>query len=156
MTSDLPAALLPDSPGTYLLIVRLDTPVTLTVGRLGTFDLLPGLYAYAGSARGAGGLRARIGRHLRKEKPLHWHIDYLTARASIVEVWLRESPERLECGWAALLRGTEGVGEPIPGFGASDCACLTHLFVIPPERLSAAWEAVGRPRRLRVAEEKAP
>jgi len=40
-------------------------------------DLLPGYYIYIGSAFGPGGVRARMLRHLRADKPKHWHIDYL-------------------------------------------------------------------------------
>ena len=32
-----------------------------------------------------GGLDARVARHLRAEKKLHWHIDYLLERASVTE-----------------------------------------------------------------------
>jgi Uri superfamily endonuclease len=36
----------------------------LEIGRLGVYDIVPGYYAYVGSAFGAGGLRARICHHL--------------------------------------------------------------------------------------------
>jgi Uri superfamily endonuclease len=49
----------------------------LSVGRLGEFDLVPGFYAYVGSAFGLGGLRARIGHHPESTAEPHWHIDYL-------------------------------------------------------------------------------
>ena len=54
---------LPEDKGTYVLIASLAQMKRLEIGRLGTFDIKPGFYAYVGSAFGAGGLRARIGHH---------------------------------------------------------------------------------------------
>ncbi len=124
--ADLPAA-----PGTYLLLLDLDALARLAVGRLGTFDFPTGRYAYAGSARGPGGLRARVARHLRAEKRLHWHVDYLAARAPVVGVWYVESGERLECAWAARLSALPGADIPVEGFGSSDCGCRAHLIRLP-------------------------
>ena len=45
--------------------------------------LAPGCYVYAGSARGPGGIRARVRRHLRPDKTPHWHIDQVTAYAKL-------------------------------------------------------------------------
>jgi Uri superfamily endonuclease len=125
----------PSTPGTYVLIVRVDQPLTLAVGRLGTVRLPGGYYAYVGSAHGPGGLRARLNRHLRADKPLHWHIDYLTTAAPVIAIWLRASPERLECGWAQALiaRGTA----PVPRFGSSDCACPAHLIALADTTIPA-------------------
>ena len=114
-------------------------------GCLGTFTLAPGRYAYVGSAHGSGGLAARVGRHLRADKPRHWHIDALTATAPVVEVWYAASPTRLECTWAAVLRDLPGVVLPIPRFGASDCSCPSHLHLLPPHAESAAWDALQSP-----------
>lgn len=127
------AADLPAAPGSYLLLLDLDTTARLTVGRLGTFEFPAGRYAYAGSARGPGGLRARVARHIRAEKRLHWHIDYLAARAPIVAVWYVESGKRLECLWAARLSDLPGASLPVDGFGSSDCRCQSHLIRLPGE-----------------------
>jgi Uri superfamily endonuclease len=134
---------LPASAGTYVLVMRLSAPATIAVGRLGVFDMPGGYYLYVGSAHGAGGLRARVGRHLRAAKRLHWHVDYLAAHAQIVEVWMRASPERLECRWAAALAGLDGGSIPVPRFGASDCTCPAHLFRLPVEALPIAGAAIG-------------
>lgn len=141
------SANLPAEPGTYVLLMRLAEPCRLTVGRLGTFELAAGWYAYVGSAHGPGGLTARVGRHLRRDKKPHWHVDALTAAAPVQAVWLRASGERLECIWARRLAALQGVHTPVPGLGASDCRCRTHLFRIPVETQGAAWEALGRPVR---------
>jgi Uri superfamily endonuclease len=118
--------MLPPTPGTYALVLELAAANTLVIGRLGEFRLAAGTYVYVGSALGPGGLRARVGRHLRREKKPHWHIDALTAAALMVEVWAVESKNRLECHWAAALRALPGTRIPVAGFGASDCACTTH------------------------------
>lgn len=119
---------LPPTPGAYALLLRLDAPRTIQAGRLGAVTLAAGHYVYTGSARGPGGLRARVGRHVRREKKAHWHIDALTAAAPIEEVWYVETTARLECDWAETLRALPGVTIPARGFGASDCACDSHLL----------------------------
>ena len=127
-------ASLPPRPGTYALILHLDRGRALTVGRLGRFRLPTGIYVYVGSARGPGGLAARVGRHLRRSgtgagpaAPPHWHIDYLGPVARPVAVWLAEGDRRRECAWAARLAQMDGASLPVPGFGASDCRCPAHL-----------------------------
>lgn len=142
------SAKLPAAPGTYVLLVRLDTPLALTPGRLGEVVLPAGLLAYVGSAHGPGGLRARLLRHLRRDKPAHWHVDALTAAAPVAEIWLRASGERLECGWARALASRPGVREPVRGFGSSDCRCRSHLLALPPGELTTAWAALGEPERI--------
>jgi hemerythrin-like domain-containing protein/Uri superfamily endonuclease len=118
-----------DGPGTYGLVLSLREPATVTVGRLGRFDFPAGTYVYCGSA--LGGLRARVARHLRTDKPLRWHVDYLRPFAEVVDVWVRESPERLECALAATLAARPGAALPVPGFGSSDCRCRSHLVHFP-------------------------
>ncbi|MDC7789088.1 GIY-YIG nuclease family protein [Rhodoplanes sp. TEM] len=89
--------------------------------------LAPGRYLYCGSARGPGGLRARIARHLRRRKTLRWHVDRLTTRGTVIAVWA--VPDGDECALAGALAG---LPVPIPGFGASDCRrCPSHLFAWP-------------------------
>jgi len=124
--------------GTYLLVIGLGQPTTLTVGRLGTFSFPAGWYAYAGSALGPGGLEARLARHRRAEKRLHWHIDYLLPHGTLETIWQLVSPSRLECAWAAAIRALPGAETPVSGFGASDCRCSAHLVYFrdrPGDRL---------------------
>lgn len=124
---------LPARPGTYALILYLPKELSLPVGRLGMFDLVEGYYAYVGSARGPGGLAARIARHARGEHAMRWHIDYLRPYMQWRAVWWTESSQRLECEWARALSRLPGTTKPIPGFGASDCRCITHLLAFPTE-----------------------
>ena len=102
----------------------------LPVGSLGTFDIIPGFYAYVGSAFGAGGLRARLGHHLASAAEPHWHIDYLLRVADPVEVWFTTADRKLEHHWAELLEAAPRFRVPIPRFGSSDYhrSRLSHLF----------------------------
>jgi len=109
----------------YVLVVALDSPVTIQVGKLGRFFFRSGCYLYFGSARR--GLEARLARHFRKEKKLHWHIDYLLQHATPLEAWQASSEERLECLWAKAALGAPGAQVVAPGFGSSDCRCPAHL-----------------------------
>lgn len=144
------SARLPDAPGTYVLLIPLAAPAVINAGRrLSEVELAAGWYAYVGSAHGPGGLRARVMRHLRAEKKRHWHVDGLTTAAPVAEVWWQASPERLECDWAQQIAALPGIDQPVPGFGASDCGCLTHLFSLPPEMLGEARQALGEPEWFR-------
>ena len=124
----------PDSPGTYILVLRLSRPADITVGQLGRFEFPAGWYAYAGSAQGPGGLGARLSRHLRSQKVLHWHIDHLRTAAEPVAIWHVHGAAKRECAWADSLSRLLGASLPVPRFGSSDCRCPTHLvhFGAPP------------------------
>ena len=115
------------SPGTYALILYNRASRTVSIGKLGEFNFPRGYYVYTGSAFGPGGLAARVGRHRTSGKPLRWHIDYLTACLPVVRVWHTRHPAPRECLWAAHFQ-TLGGTIPVPGFGASDCRCRSHLF----------------------------
>jgi Uri superfamily endonuclease len=145
--SDLPA-----EAGSYALHLQLAFPQLIRVGKLGAYDFPAGEYVYLGSAHGSGGLRARVGRHLRVEKPRHWHIDYLLARAGLLGLCWVVSPTRLECSWSQALTRLPTARLPIPGFGASDCRshagnCRAHLLSFPcrisPAEICAALPETG-------------
>jgi Uri superfamily endonuclease len=114
--------------GTYALLIQLRQDATLRVGRLGTFRFPAGYYVYVGSALGSGGLKARLARHRRRQKTVHWHIDYLLAHADIVGIRVDQSGQRLECHWARALLSMPAAQVVAPGLGASDCACPSHLI----------------------------
>lgn len=134
--------LLPAEPGAYALHLRLEYAKTLQVGRLGQVPFPAGDYLYLGSARGPGGLRARLSRHLRLAKRPHWHIDALRAIAQVLGlVYLVSAdltPLPYECAWSQALAAWPGTHIPAPGFGASDCSsgCPAHLVAFPPGALS--------------------
>ncbi len=123
---------LPKRQGTYALFVRVVDPITVEIGRF-RMILSPGVYVYVGSAGGPGGLRARVARHFRRYKRVHWHIDRLTtAEGVIVErvcyVVGPYGPTIEACVSACMERA--GLS-PIPRFGASDDPLSsTHLFYV--------------------------
>jgi Uri superfamily endonuclease len=122
---------LPRQGGTYVLVLEPLTAGVVPVGRLGVLHLQPGRYLYVGSAQGPGGLRARLARHVRSmlgHVPRHWHIDHLLHAAAVREIWLQRSEHRRECAWADALAAARKTTAPMSGFGASDCACGTHLL----------------------------
>jgi Uri superfamily endonuclease len=121
---------LPEDKGTYVLIVSVAQLTRLEIGRLGTFDVAPGFYAYVGSAFGAGGLRARIGHHLESTAAPHWHIDYLLGIAEPIEVWFSTASQKFERRWADLLEKASNFRIPIARFGSSDYhrSRSSHLF----------------------------
>ena len=123
---------LPGAPGAYALEIRLKRPLKLAVAALGLPRLRPGRYVYLGSARGPGGIRARVGRHLKARKIKRWHVDHLTARASVAAVVSRAGSS--ECGLVRALMAAPGVAVPVAGFGSSDCRdCPAHLLRVPDE-----------------------
>jgi Uri superfamily endonuclease len=124
---------LPSDPGAYTLYFRVEEAVSLPIARLNTPVLEPGVYVYAGSAFGPGGIRARVARHLRPDKNPHWHIDHLSSRAACIDVKIY--PGGRECALVAELLA-EGATIPVPGFGSSDCRdCAAHLV-----RLAAGFQ----------------
>jgi sugar fermentation stimulation protein A len=125
--------------GSYLLIVEVPGNTQLQAGGLAARSFPKGYYVYVGSAMSD--LSARLARHQRKTKKLHWHIDYLAAKADrIIPLPIRSS-ERLECGIAEAL---SAILEPGPrGFGSSDCRCANHLFFSPSDpRHSAGFHQI--------------
>jgi Uri superfamily endonuclease len=110
-----------------VLIIQVDENVDVNVGVLGKLTFEKGLYAYVGSAQA--NLEQRIKRHLGKEKRLFWHIDYLLndSATRIVKVLYKQADKTEECEIAKVIGER---GEPIGGFGCSDCNCKSHLFHI--------------------------
>ncbi|HOP08777.1 MAG TPA: GIY-YIG nuclease family protein [Candidatus Methanofastidiosa archaeon] len=111
--------------GCYILLTHLDNGAAIDIGRLGTLRFERGYYAYVGSAMN--GLEQRISRHLRTEKRMWWHIDYLLQRTRITGVYTKESEDREECLISERLSRKY---EAIAHFGSSDCRCKGHLFRI--------------------------
>lgn len=107
---------------TYQLLIEVARPVRATIGRLGQFVFPAGRYIYTGSARRS--IEARIMRHLRSEKTLRWHIDYLLMAPGVHIAGVRRYVDD-EC---AINHATPG-HTLVPGFGASDCraGCGSHL-----------------------------
>jgi sugar fermentation stimulation protein A len=105
----------------------------ITAGRLPGSVFQAGYFVYVGSAMT--GLSSRLARHRRKNKKMHWHIDYLTAEASDVLPLPIRSSKREECEIAGALSSLRQSGQR--GFGSSDCDCATHLFYSPTNPLES-------------------
>lgn len=116
------------------MLLRASSAQSVEVGALGALSVRPGWYVYVGSAFGAGGVRARVERHVRGDGARHWHIDHLRAVTTLEAVWYTHDEQRRECAWAGCLAGRVGARVPMAGFGASDCDCDAHLaaFDAPP------------------------
>lgn len=119
------------SKGTYMLIIDIGDDLNIKVGCLGRCELKKGTYIYIGSARGPGGLKARINRHLKLNKKVKWHIDYLTVNPTVkirAAVYLK-SRAVLETIIAKKLLSNNAFEGVIKGFGCTDRkGNYTHLY----------------------------
>jgi sugar fermentation stimulation protein A len=133
--------------GVYLLVIEVRDDLEVEVGALGRVNFKHGYYVYVGSAKA--NLQKRIERHKRKDKPLKWHIDYLTARAKVLADFPIRSEEISECGLARMVK--RFADAEIPRFGSSDCQCESHLFYFSENSLrSKAFVYLITDLRLRV------
>ena len=115
--------------GAYGVLIALNEPVALNIRNLKAPDVSPGVYLYAGSAYGPGGIGARLARHFKKDKKLHWHVDRLTVEASMLAAFA--VPEGQECALVHGLLKTDLFSTAIAGFGSSDCqSCQSHLLSV--------------------------
>lgn len=128
---------IPALPGSYALLLALDHPLSLTVGRMEAFNFPPATYVYFGSAGGPGGLKARLQRHILGSPYPHWHIDSFRSAGVLKSIYFLSTPNhsppplsRLECAWSQAAAVTQSASIPAPHFGASDCqqGCPAHLI----------------------------
>jgi sugar fermentation stimulation protein A len=119
--------------GTYCLIIKLDQPRAIQIGKLGRGFFPGGYYVYVGSA--LNGLKKRVARHLSPHKKTHWHIDYLLEYAGIIGTRKVHSMEKRECALSEEV-GNICQGIPMQGFGSSDCRCGSHLYLFSDNPLS--------------------
>ncbi len=118
--------------GAYVLIIQLKRATDVSLPKRQNLSLIPGTltpgtYLYVGSANGPGGIRARLKRHFRRDKKIHWHVDQLTTRAHHMEAIAVADGNECSLGQALLASGQFQVA--LPGFGSSDCrTCDSHLL----------------------------
>jgi Uri superfamily endonuclease len=126
---------LPDS-GCYSLIITLNRRKKIRVGKLGMAHFPAGTYIYTGSAMK--GLAARLRRHCRRKKKLHWHIDHMLAlpEARVKKIIVYPSAPGQECWQNRRIAAGPGAAIILRRFGASDCqsGCGSHLFFIHDAR----------------------
>jgi len=130
-TNHSPISRVSRAPGTYVLILRVSRPSVIRTPRPGYWKARPGFYLYVGSALGPGGVRARVSHHLRPSARFHWHVDYLTVSSTIEEVWYSLETVHREHQWVAVIAQLRDAVIPCPTFGASDCRCASHLYLLP-------------------------
>lgn len=111
----------------YVLHLSLNHEANVTVGKLGLFTFPKGTYLYIGSAKR--NIKARLQRHLLRDKILRWHIDYLRQFAEISKIDTFDD-RFTECELLkSTLKSTNGK-LLIKGFGSSDCKCESHLIFV--------------------------
>ena len=122
-------------PGAYVIAIELNEEFVGRVGSLGQICLKPGQYLYFGNARGPGGIRARIKRHLRVDKKTHWHIDRVTLAGQVVEFLV--VPDGCECSLREKAMALTKSVVPVLGFGSSDCRlCPAHFLAVSGNSVS--------------------
>ena len=107
--------------GIYCLIIFLDKDKSINIGKRIIF-FPKGFYCYVGSALNS--LKKRIERHYKKNKKMHWHIDYFLKEAAIIDI--KTTNNKNECRLSRKI--SKLADSAIKGFGSSDCKCLTHLY----------------------------
>jgi Uri superfamily endonuclease len=118
---------IPALPGAYVLAVELLKPIAVSIRNRSHVSLAAGRYLYCGSAKGPGGLQARIARHTRQGKAIRWHIDNLTEAGLVFGVWTFVGGNECE-----LVAALAHLPTPVSGFGSSDCRkCKSHLLRWP-------------------------
>ena len=123
---------IPSIPGIYALIFVIDRESAVRIGRLGVFNFSPGTYVYFGSAKGPGGLRARLSRHFSRKKRMHWHIDFLlvSPHTKLLAAVYSPTDSLVECDLVEKALHPSSAEVPVKGFGSSDCrrGCPAHLL----------------------------
>ena len=132
---------LPNEKGIYVAHLSVRKPAKPLVGRKGSqgyLELSKGNYMYVGSATGAGGISARVSRHIRKlgdNKKAGWHLDYIRDHGCVERIWFGELPADAEHDLALTLSRLPGVSAPFPGIGGTDCKkakkkCPAHFLKV--------------------------
>lgn len=127
--------------GCYALVISLERDEDIDVGSLGVIRFSKGYYLYIGSAMN--GIEGRVRRHLRMDKTIHWHIDYLLKSAEIMNVYYKVGHKGLEC---SLAGACSQISHPVPGFGSSDCSCCGHLFFGNKKEFTECMQTNGMKR----------
>ena len=97
-------------------MVNLASDVHVTLPKYTTRLLQAGDYLYIGSARGAGGIAARLSRHFKAEKKAHWHIDQLTLQAQQMAAYALVGVG--ECSLVRALNNSRLFHSALPGLAA--------------------------------------
>ncbi|NJE07908.1 DUF123 domain-containing protein [Thermococcus sp. M39] len=142
--------------GSYLLVIKVERDLVVRTKRK-EFPLKAGYYVYVGSAMNS--LEKRVERHFKKDKKLHWHIDFLLKEAELLRAYLIPSDAKIE---EELSREVAKFGKPVKGFGASDLRIGSNLHYFKDEpdkiligilqKLELKWKRIKSPNEVRELE----
>ena len=85
--------------GSYTILLRVPEDRSIKIGKIGIKQFSKGYYAYIGSA--LNGIENRLKRHMKSDKKLHWHIDYLLQHSDIDLIYYKASKTK-PCGLSQL------------------------------------------------------
>ncbi len=136
--------------GIYILELYSPFSFNLSIKKFKEYELPPGYYYYIGSAQK--NLFQRLSRHFRRDKKVHWHIDYLTTNKKIIleEAYIIYNASKNEEEFLASKFPTFFNTEILlKGFGNSDTKrTITHLFYkskkIPYNHFSSRYQSIVR------------
>ena len=118
-----------DAPGCYVLALIVGNNLEVRT-RSSFFQIPKGVYFYVGSARGAGGVKARVFRHILRQGRRHWHIDHLLGaeEVRVSGFYAIPSQKQWDCE-VEVARALSTALKPVPGFGCTDkVKDVSHLF----------------------------
>lgn len=80
---------------------------------------------------------------MRPSNRMRWHIDYLLRKGRVISVFSVPSEKKsTECALATALATADGAAV-YPGFGSSDCRCVSHLIHFGQTDLEQVMEAIS-------------
>ena len=124
--------------GLYCLEIYNSKLQTIKVGKKYKISFSEGDYFYIGSA--LNGIDSRVLRHLRNDKKLFWHIDYLLTNKNVIikkiyylsinnyEIYRIANSNKYLKKECKVAKSINSLTYPISHFGCSDCSCASHLF----------------------------
>ena len=119
--------------GVYCLVIECSSSTLIECRSFNNISFNKGYYYYAGSAQK--NLSKRIERHIRKDKKIHWHIDYLSAHPNFEikgVLIFKDKKKSFECLLSKDLNDNFRLKAGALHFGNSDCdKCATHLYYSP-------------------------
>uniref|UniRef100_A0A7C2FDC7 DUF123 domain-containing protein n=1 Tax=Thermosphaera aggregans TaxID=54254 RepID=A0A7C2FDC7_9CREN len=118
-----------DMPGCYVLALIISKNLEVRT-RSSFFQIPRGVCFYVGSAKGPGGIKARVFRYLLRKDSEHWHIDYLLGydEVFLAGFYVISCSRGIDCE-VEVAKSLATKLQPIPGFGCTDkVGDVSHLY----------------------------